>query len=74
MNKLLVAAVKLYHKKEQEAFDDLHTLLCLQTKPAKRKGRDLFLLWHWGLHRWKKDWVDMDYRLGLGANDKAKSS
>ena len=64
-NKLMDAAIRLYHDKEEEQFKRVFEALNLgnleftNTNPEK--------IWHWGIARWGKDFSYREYEIREGA-------
>jgi hypothetical protein len=73
-SELMVAGIRLFHRKESEAFLDLHARLCLRETPPKRKGSDVCRLWFWGMHRWGKIWCDTEYAMKENGNELSNHS
>ncbi len=67
-NKLLVAAIRLLHKKENDEFQALFDALDGKYTPSTKRY-NFNKVWFWGLQRWKGDWINMDYSLRYKQDD-----
>lgn len=59
-NKLLDAAVRLYHKREREQFE-MAMEFWINRTPFKNNNHGE--IWTWGAKRWKRVWSDREYEL-----------
>ena len=60
---LIALTVRLYHRKEQECFDDLHDMLCDGKDQVHRRGHHVAEVWGWALNRWGKEWPKKEYEM-----------
>jgi hypothetical protein len=63
MNKLMVAAVHLYHHKSNEAFELILQAFDGEYDPDAQKDPNPQKLWSWGLNRWGMEWSQEEYRI-----------
>lgn len=64
MNKMMLAAIRLYHKREKESIKDLFESI---SDGIPRKYNNSHKIWFWGLNRWGREFSFAEYDVRTGA-------
>ena len=68
-NKLLVNTIRLLHKKEQEASENLTAFLCSGEVPTVNTPSAPEIR-AWGEKRWGKEWIETENKIIKGNKEK----
>lgn len=59
----MVAAINLYHKKENQGWSNMRAILFDDGKYVEEKGQRAQKLFEWGYARWGEEFSHLEYKI-----------